>query len=409
MHAAAGNISEAMYANSFNVLAAPVQRTRLGIDFHVWDELYQGSRSHLLGLYKAAIVQAPDIDFVFFLDGTASLRTLHAEFRQTNVTLVHMPARPGLVRLGAQLPWLARRHRIDLLHTQYRLPLWRLGWGRFGAACACTIHDVLFETHPQYFPRLFTWQSRFFYRQAARRARLLLTVSAFSRQEIARHYGVPPEAIVLTPNAADGTRFFPGDAGADTVRALGLVPGRYLLTVGRLEPRKNHATLIEAYAQLPADAPDLVIVGQRDFHYAAALDAIRRHRLQSRVRVLENVGDVALPAVLRHALLFIYPSFAEGFGMPVLEAMVSGVPVITSDTTSLPEVGGNAAQWIDPFSAPAMTQAMARLIAEAALRQQMIAAGLAQARRFDWDDAAAALLAGVRHCLSASPESPKRP
>lgn len=375
------------------VPAPAVRRPRLGVDFHVWDQLFQGSRSHLLGLYRAAIVQAPDLDFVFFLNDPDSLRRTHAEFSLPNVSLVAMPHWPGPLRLAFQLPWLQWRHGIDLMHLQYRLPLLRLG------ACACTIHDVLFETHPQFFPRLFTWQSRLFYRQAARRSRLLMTVSDFSRQEIARHYGVPAASIVLTANAVDPIRFHPGPDGADTVRALGLEPGRYLLTVGRLEPRKNHVTLIEAYARLGPDAPPLAIVGQRDFHFHGALDAITRLGLGPRVKLLETVGDADLPAVMRHALLFAYPSVAEGFGMPVLEAMASGVPVITSEGTSLPEVAGDAAWLVPPTSVDALAQALRSLLDDAPRRRTMIEAGLHQARRFDWDHAAAALLAGVRATL----------
>ena len=378
-----------------NVSALPaLPRPRLGIDFHVWDQLFQGSRSHLLGLYRAAIPKAPELDFVFFLNDPESLRQAHAEFRLPQVHLVAMPHRPGPWRLAVQLPWLQWRHRIDLLHMQYRLPLLPAG------PCACTIHDVLFETHPQFFPKLFTWQSRLSYRHATRRAALLMTVSEFSRQEIARHYGVPAGRIALTPNAVDPQRFFPGAAGAETVRALGLVPGGYLLTVGRLEPRKNHLTLIEAYARLGAGAPPLAIVGQRDFHFHGALDAIERLGLQDRVKLLESVDDAALPAVLRHARLFAYPSFAEGFGMPVLEAMACGVPVITTNTTSLPEVAGDAAWCLPPDAVPALTDALQTLLAEPARCARMASAGLAQARQFSWDHAADALLAGVRAHLA---------
>lgn len=366
------------------------------MDFHVWDQLFQGSRSHLLGLYEAAIPMARDLDFVFFLDDTEGLRRSHPVFAEPHVQLVSMPHRPGPWRLAVQLPWLRRRHQIGLLHLQYRLPPLLAG------PCACTLHDLLFETHPQYFPRAFTWQSRLTFRQAARQAALLMTVSAYSRQEIERLYGVPASRIRLTPNAVDPQRFHPVDpvagdpAGAATVRALGLAPGDYLLTVGRLEPRKNHLSLVEAYARLGADAPPLAIVGQRDFHFQGVFDAIARLGLQERVKVLEQVGDTALPAVLRHARLFAYPSFAEGFGMPVLEALASGVPVVTSNTTSLPEVAGDAAWLVAPQDVAALHQALATLLAEPARAQAQAQAGLAQAARFRWPAAAAELLAGVR-------------
>lgn len=366
------------------------RRPVLGVDFHVWDGIFQGSRSHLLGLYRAAIRQAPDIDFVFFLDGVDSLRSSFAEFASPNVRLVRMRHAHPLWRLGAQLPWLQVRHRIQLLHMQYRLPFVRFG------PCACTIHDLLFETHPEFFPASFVLQSKVTFRSAALRARVLFAVSHFSRAEIERLYGVPAGRTVVVYNGVDRARFSPGSDGLSHVVDLGLEPGGYLLTVGRLEPRKNHLTLVEAYARLPATTPPLVIVGQRDFGFDGVFEAIRRLGLGQRVKVLERVGDDALPAVLRHASIFVYPAFAEGFGMPVAEAMASGVPVITSNTTSLPEVAGDGALTVDPNSVEGLARAMADLLSNDALRQRLIAAGHEQVRRFDWETSASTMLAAMR-------------
>ncbi len=370
--------------------AEPARRPRLGVDFHTWDGIFQGSRSHILGLYREAIRLAPEIDFVFFLDDVAGLRNSHAEFNAPHVALVRMPHRAAPLRLGVQLPWLQWRHHIDLLHLQYRLP-----WLRSGA-CACTIHDLLFETHPQFFSRSFVWQSQLTFRHAARRAALLFAVSEFSRSELTRLYGVAPASIGLTYNGVDRQRFRPGHDGAEAVRALGLEPGGYLLTVGRLEPRKNHLALIRAYAQLGADAPPLVIVGQRDFGCEPIFDAVAALGLQQRVHFLASVSDSALPAVMRHALLFVYPAFAEGFGMPVVEAMASGVPVVTSNTSALPEVGGNAALYADPHSSTELAARLAQVLADPALRARMREQGLDQVQRFDWAQSAQVLLQSAR-------------
>lgn len=371
------------------------KRIRLGVDLHVWDELFQGSRSHLLGLYRAAIRLAPDIDFVFFLDGVNSLRQAHAEFSAPHVSLVRMPKRPGALRLGLQLPWLQWRHKLDLLHMQYKLPL--LSMGRY----ACTIHDVLFETHPQYFEPAFARQMHYFCTRSAREAALLLTVSNYSRQEMARQYGLPPEAVHVTANAVDHTRFFPGPDGEALVRNLGLEPGRYILTVGRLEPRKNHVSLLKAYASLGPQSPPLVIVGQRDFQHDAVFETMTALGLNDRVKILEKVTDTQLPAVLRHAQVFAYPTFAEGFGMPVLEAMASGVPVITANTTSLPEVAGDAALLLDPSDVQGLCAALTEVLQDERRAQAMVNAGLQQAARFSWENSAQTLLAGIRHVCKA--------
>lgn len=378
-------------------VAAVNRRFRLGVDFHTFDGIYQGSRSYLLGLYRECVIQAPDIDFVFFSSDPQALRRVHAEFARDNVALVAMPHRPAPWRLAWQLPALQRRHRLDLLHMQYRLP-----WARSGPTM-CTLHDVLFESHPQYFGRAFGYMARSSARHAVRRARFTLTVSDYSRQAIARHYPIAAERIVLTPNAVDQARFHPrppGDdvepADAGVLRRLALNSDGYLCTLGRLEPRKNHVRLVEAFARLRTAWP-LIIVGQRDFAYAAVFERIRSLRLDGRVRILEDVDDESLPVVLRHARVMAYPSLAEGFGMPVLEAMASGVPVVTSNTTSLPEIAGAAAWLIDPTDVEALAEVLGRALAEpSADRAARVARGLRQAARFTWATAAANLLAAVR-------------
>lgn len=381
-----------------------MQKLRLGVDFHTFDGIYQGSRSHLLGLYREAVAMATDIDFVFFLANPDLLLAAYPEFTRPNVHLASMASRPGLWRLTWQLAALQRRHRLDLLHVQYRLPLLPAG------PCICTIHDVLFETHPQYFSRSFVQMARWSARHAVRHARLTLTVSDYSRRQIAKHYGIDAERVVLTPNAVDRTRFHLPLAGAAAaldaaiLRRWDLVSGGYICMLGRLEPRKNHASLVRAYAALPPGASPLVIVGQRDFAYESVFTLIQDLGLRQRVRILEDVDDESLPAVLRHARVMAYPSQAEGFGMPVLEALASGVPVITSTTTSLPEVAGAAAWLVDPSDVDALSRALREAIDEPpAVRQARIASGLAQAARFGWADAAASLLSAVRATRTVRP------
>ena len=368
----------------------PSTRPRIGVDFHTFDGLYQGSRSHLLGLYQQAIALAPEMEFIFLLNDIDRLRSEYPVFGSPNVTLVQMEHAGGLARIGWRMALLQRKLRLDLLHMQYRLPMVPLG------DCACTIHDTLFETHPQFFERSFVRMSRLTSRHAVQRAKLLFTVSEFSRDEISRLYGIDKNRIAITTNAIDKSRFHPGTEGAEHVRAAGLEPGRYVCTVGRLEPRKNHANLLRAYALLPEPRLPPALIGPRDFQSEPIFQLTRELGLERDVRFLENIPDQALPALLRHAAVFAYPSFAEGFGMPVAEAMASGVPVITSNSTSLPEVAGNAALTADPLDPKQIAAAMKQLLDDPAARRLAVERGLEHVRRFDWVQAAQVLVESYR-------------
>ncbi len=374
-------------------LRAPMKkgsRPRIGVDFHTFDGIFQGSRSHLLGIYREAIAQAPDLDFVFLLGEPERLREQEPAFRAPNVELMQMPHRSGTVRLGWQLAQAQVQQRLDLLHVQYRLPFVPMG------PCACTVHDVLFETHPEFFTPSFARMARWTGRRAARQAALLFTVSEYSRNEMARLYGLDPQRIAITGNAVNTHRFHPGSQGEDLVVRRGLEPQGYLLTVGRIEPRKNHLTLLRAYARLDRlpglKAPPLVIIGQRDFGDQVVFDEVVRLGLQDRVHFLQDVRDNELPALIRHAQVFAYPSLAEGFGMPVLEAMACGVPVVTSNTTSLPEVAGQAALTVPPTDEGALADALADLLRQPELARELSRRGLVQAARFQWHSAAEVLV-----------------
>ncbi len=375
-------------------------RPRIGLDVHTLEGLHQGSRTHCVELFSRLPARMPEADFLFFADHTRWDVAAAARFAGPNVRTVHMPHRNPFLRLGVQLPALARRERLDLLHTQYIAPL------RLPCASAVTVHDILFEDFPEFFTRFFRLRSRLLVRSSARRAALVYSVSDFSKQDLHCRYRIPESKITVLRNAADLDRFHPAadpavadPTDAETLRALGLTPGQYLLTVGRLEPRKNHKRLLQAFARLPSPRPTLAIVGQRDFGYEGILALQQTLALQGDVLFLENVADAALPALYRHARLFVYPTLAEGFGMPVLEAMASGVPVLTSGTTALPEVTGNAALLIDPCSVDLLASALQRLLADLPEAERLRAAGLARARTFSWDEAATMLAESYRAFL----------
>ena len=357
-------------------------KTRVGIDFHVLDGKFQGSRTHVLELFSRVIAQSPDIDFYLFLDRPETLAKWSSAFSGANVHCVKMPHANPVRRLYWQLPWLARQYKLDILHTQYVLP-WPLR-----CLGMVTIHDVLFESHSAYFERIFVLRSRVLMRLAAKHAAHLFTVSEFSRSEIVRLYGVSESRISVVLNGVDLSRFNPGTEGGKLLFARGLVSGNYILSVGRLEPRKNHRSLLEAYALLKGDVPNLVLIGHRDFGFDVIFATIARLGLDDRVHVLEDVSDVELPVLYRHARLFAYPAFAEGFGMPPLEAMAAGVPVIASNTTAIPEVVGEAGLLVAPDDIDGLAQAMQCLLDDPLEHARLSSVARERALLFNWDQPA---------------------
>lgn len=355
---------------------------RIGLDLHVVDGLYQGSRTHVIELFSRVAAYCPEIEFVCLLNNTNTFLKNFPAFDLPNVKLETLPVTGSVRRLMFELPRIQRRLQLDLLHTQYIIPLPSL------SKTVVTIHDVLFESHPEYFQAFFRLRSRILMRLAAKQASHIFTVSAYSRAEICSRYGVRPDDITVTTNAADLKRFSPGDAGIDLIEKYGLQSGGYFLTVGRLEPRKNHATLFRAYSSLGADAPPLVVVGQKDFGFDAMFDVLSGSPHRDKVLFLEDVGDSELPALYRHCFAFAYPSLAEGFGMPPLEAMASGAPVIAADNTALTEVIGDAGVLVSSTDVGGLARAMQSFIDHPELRALYALKGHRQVQQFSWDESA---------------------
>lgn len=250
-----------------------------------------------------------------------------------------------------------------------------------------TIHDCAFFDQAACFSRAFAAWYQFLIPRLAKSSRRIITISQFSKQRIVELCRVPAEKVVVIDCGVDHKfREHTADEIAAVKSRLGL-PDRYVLCVGSLEPRKNLSRLLAAWQQVQPQLGELSLVlvgakGQvfRDAGLTAAPPA---------VHLAGYLSDDVLPAVYAGAEFFAYPSIYEGFGLPVIEAMASGVPVLTSNVTSLPEVAGDAAELVDPYSASSIAAGLLRLATDGALRQQLRSRGLARARRFDWDRVAA--------------------
>lgn len=254
-----------------------------------------------------------------------------------------------------------------------------------------TVHDLSFLHYPETFPqRLVTYLNRVV-PWSIRRATHLLADSEATRADLVALWQVPPQKITVLYSGVH-ERFQPvHDAGRLTAvrRQYGLPPAPLILAVGTVQPRKNYQMLIRAFRPLADHHPHhLAIAGGRGWLVEEMVAEVKRQGLDGRVHFTGFVADADLPALYSAAELFVFPSLYEGFGLPLLEAMACGVPVITSNASSLPEVAGEAACQLPPQSEAAWTEAMGHLLADEEARARWVAAGFEQVKRFSWPESA---------------------
>jgi glycosyltransferase involved in cell wall biosynthesis len=262
-----------------------------------------------------------------------------------------------------------------------------------------TVHDLSFMHYPETFvPPLRRYLERVVPRSIARADRVLAD-SAHTRSDIISLFDAPPDKVQVLYSGVH-PRFCPEPEPGEQERLrdrYGIDDRPYILSVGTLQPRKNYVRLIRAFTnpKLETLKPEttLLIGGGRGWLYQDIFAEAEKHG--DRVRLLGFVDDADLPALYRNGALFAFPSLYEGFGLPVLEAMACGMPVVCSDASSLPEVAGGAALLVDPLDTDALTQALARVLEDAELRREMVARGFAQAARFTWEQAARQLLVAL--------------
>jgi glycosyltransferase involved in cell wall biosynthesis len=258
-----------------------------------------------------------------------------------------------------------------------------------------TVHDLIFRHLPEHHKPLNRWYLNLTMPLYCRRATHLVAVSECTRRDLIAAYGLPPERITVVHEAAD-PRFRPQPPQTvAAARSRYDLPERYLLAVGTIEPRKNLSRLLAAFEVLLAGGltDGLALVGRRGWLYDDFFAALERSPARDAVCFPGYVPDDDLPALYAGAQALVLPSLYEGFGLPVLEAMACGAPVACSNTSSLPEVAGDAALTFDPADVDGITGALRRLLTDAALRADLRERGLEQAARFSWEKTAQQTLA----------------
>lgn len=362
----------------------------IGIDAHAIGARQGGNETYIRNLIRAlAEIDSANRYTIYLANKQAAAEwraAWAARFPNFQVRLL-LPPTP-LVRVPVWLAFELRQRPVDVLHVQYTAPPF------CAAPIVATIHDLAFEHLPETFTRRGAMQLKLTVRRTARQAARVATVSEFSRQDILRTYRLPPEKVVVTYNGIE-PHFSPALHSADeavAVRRQFNIARAYLLAVGSLQPRKNLVRLIRAYARLRQQnesfTPQLVIVGRKLWLAREVFAEVKQHPWAEDVILTGYVRDEDLAALYRHAAAFVYPSLFEGFGLPPLEAMACGTPVVTSNTSSLPEVVGDAALLIDPYDEQALTRALLQITNDQALRARLRAQGIIQARKFTWRAAA---------------------
>ncbi len=252
-----------------------------------------------------------------------------------------------------------------------------------------TIHDMSLFLHAGLHPLKSLIVARPIIPIAARRAAAIITVSQSSQRDIVHGLGIPRDRVhVIHEAAAPQYRVIEDRAELDRVRAQYHLHQPFVLYVGTIEPRKNLLRLVHAFAQARQKSMQFVLVGQLGWKYHSLLKLIAGLQLGDAIRLIGYVPDADLPALYNLASIFAFPSIYEGFGLPIVEAMACGAPVLTSNRSSLKEIGDGAALLVDPFSVDAMADGLARLIADACWREEVRAKGLERAAQFSWTRAA---------------------
>ena len=367
-------------------------RIRVGIDGRAFSSPAAGVRRYVSELVPALLASHAELDLVA-LGGTAdSLPPGLAQVAEP----WHPATNLGWAAVG--LPRAARRASVDLIHAPaYTAPL------HAPVPTVLTIHDVSYERHPEWYPYRRDWLRRAFYRRSAHAAAHILTDSEFSRGEIAAAYRIPPDRITVAPlGAASGFT----ENGADVAEIPAGVVAPYLLHVGDLHERRNLPVvvrgLIEARRRLEPSSPSLVLAGvDRGVGNALVAAAIAAGAPDA-VVLLGAVTEPTLRSLYRGAAALVYPSRYEGFGLPLIEAMASGTPVIASRAASIPEVVGESGVLLDPDDPKRWAAAIVDVVTDGVLRARLRQDGLARAATFTWERTARITLDVYRRVRDAA-------
>lgn len=351
------------------------------IDAHAIGQKLTGNEVYVRNLLEAFASLDQTSQFHAYVSGAEAECSLPEGFQ------AHQVSRNPWRRLGWDLPRLVERQRPDLLHVQYTAPL------VCPAPVVVSVHDVSFLEHPEYFSKARALQLRVTVSRTVRRAARVLCPSEFSRRSVERAYGIEPGKITVVHNAVSSAfRPVPRETALKGLLRKRQIAWPFVLTVGDIQPRKNHIGLIRAFERVIAAHPHLphhLVIAGKDTWFAPSVKSVAAASpVRDRIHFTGFVPDDDLIQLYCGCDVFAFPSFYEGFGIPILEAMACGRAVACSQTTAMPEVADSAALLFDPDKVDQMGRALSDLLIDPQLRARMERLGLQRAAMFDWNRAA---------------------
>jgi glycosyltransferase involved in cell wall biosynthesis len=338
------------------------ERIKIFVDAHVFDKEFQGAQTFLRELYTQLMARHPELDIYFGARNTDNIKAIFPSLAVSNI-LRYSKRSSGIFRYLFDIPALIRKHKFQFAHFQYIVPR-----AISGCRYIVTLHDVLFNDFREDFGFIFRISRNYLFGRSLRQADIKTTVSAYSKQQICWHYGVPPTEVHVIHNGAmdesSGLENTKNDAKEFVRRKFGF--SDFILCISRLEPRKNHALLLSKYLELDLYKRNisLVFVGKESAHVPALDKLIRRldDNQRKHFHWLPQASQSDLKALYQACRLFVYPSKAEGFGIPPLEAATCYAPVLCSSATAMRDFSFFAPYTFDPSNETEFEQKLSQML-----------------------------------------------
>lgn len=357
---------------------------KIGIDYHWASGIFRGTNTYVKNLVSELSKLDDKTEYFLF-----SAKNEGIDFGN-NKNLIHrkMYTNSGYFNMLLGFSYQALIDKIDVFHSQYITPV------IMHCKKIVTIHDILFETHSEYFPNHHSFLLNKLTSLAIQKANKVIAVSGFTRNELVRVYGIPVSRIQVILEGV--SKNFKKITNRNLVKQKLMnynIDTSYLLYVGRIVPIKNISGLFEALYHTKKkgyQALKLVIVGDKDnlFVEEKCFEVLRKLGLMESVIFIKGVSEEILTYLYNGASAFILPSFGEGFGLPVLEAMACGTPVIASNVCAIPEITGDAAILVDPYNIKEIASAITKVLDDKKLREDLVIKGIERTKCFSWEKCA---------------------